>query len=344
MITKREVVQMVIGNHTPPYIPWAFKFTQNAAKKLEAHWGKENFEKKLGNHILFLGNDYGFYESMGNDRYKDYFGVTWDRSIDKDIGNVNDPILANPGDLHTYEFPDPISDRIFGDMEEKIEAYPDRYRLFQIGFSLFERAWTLRGMENLLMDFILDPDFVRELFQKIADYNIAQVKKAVSYDIDAVYFGDDWGQQKGLIMGPQTWNEFIKPDLKRMYDTVRDAGKAVFIHSCGDVDNLFDSLVDIGVNCFNPFQPEVMDIPKITRSYKGRLSFWGGLSTQKTLPYGSSDEVKTESQKLIELGSDGNLIFAPAHNIQEDVPIENMLAAIETVQSQPGYLDINTHS
>ncbi len=334
MITKRDVVKMVIDNHPPPYVPWAFKFTQNAGKKLEAHWGKENFEEKLGNHILFLGDDYGFYEPMGNDCYKDYFGATWDRSIDKDIGNVKDSILASPEDLDTYTFPDPLSDRIFGDMEEKIAAYPDRYRLFQIGFSLFFFSLTLRGMENLLMDFILNPDFVRKLFQKIADYNISQVKKAVTYNIDAIYFGDDWGQQRGLIMGSQWWGEFIKPELKRMYDAVRDAGKAVFIHSCGDVDELFDDLVDIGLNCFNPFQPEVMDIQKIIRVYKGRLSFWGGLSTQKILPYGSPEDVRKESQRLIELGCDGNFIFAPAHNIQGDVSLENMLAAIETVQAQ----------
>ena len=138
-------------------------------------------------------------------------------------------------------------------------------------------------------------------------------------------------------MGPPLWREFIKPELKRMYDAVREAGKAVFIHSCGDVDEIFDDLVDIGVNCFNPFQPEVMDIHSIAKAYKGRLSFWGGLSTQQTLPYGSPEDVQKESQKLIDLGRDGNIIFAPAHNIQGDVSLEKMLVAIETVQAQPGY-------
>ena len=94
----------------------------------------------------------------------------------------------------------------------------------------------------------------------IADYNIAQLKEASKYDIDAICFGDDWGQQSGLIMGYDTWKEFIYPQLKRMYKAVHDEGKYVFIHSCGDVDELFDDLVDIGLNCFNPFQPEVMDV------------------------------------------------------------------------------------
>ena len=113
------------------------------------------------------------------------------------------------------------------------------------------------------------------------------MQQALTYDIDAVYFGDDWGQQRGLQMGPSTWRTFILPQLRRMYATVRRAGKLVMIHSCGDVDELFDDLVDAGVNCFNPFQPEVMDIWQLLPAYRGRLAFHGGLSTQRTLPFGT---------------------------------------------------------
>ena len=104
------------------------------------------------------------------------------------------------------------------------------------------------------------PDFVHELLTTITDYNITQAQKAMQYDIDAVYFGDDWGMQKGLQMGPRLWKKFIYPQLQRMYGAVKEQGKYVFIHSCGDVDELFDLLIDIGLDCFNPFQPEVMDV------------------------------------------------------------------------------------
>ncbi len=213
--------------------------------------------------------------------------------------------------------------------------------MFHIGFSLYERAWTMRGMEDLMMDFIEHPDFVHELLNTIADYNIAQIREAVKYDIDAVYFGDDWGQQRGLQMGPKTWREFIYPVIRRMYGEVREAGKYVTIHSCGDVDELFDDLIEIGLNCFNPFQPEVMDVDVLMARYRGRLSFHGGLSTQKILPYGSVDDVRTETRYLLDLGKEGGYIFAPAHSVEGDVPLENMLAFIEEVKSQPGFANIS---
>ena len=118
---------------------------------------------------------------------------------------------------------------------------------------------------------------------------------------------------------------------------VRSANKYVMIHSCGDVDELFDDLIEIGVNCFNPFQPEVMDVASLMRQYRGRLAFHGGLSTQRTLPYGTVPDVRKETQKLLALGRDGGYVFGPAHDVEGDVPLENMLAFIEIIQAQPGY-------
>jgi len=334
-MTGREIVRMVFEGKKPPYVPWSCGFTVEAREKLVGRFG-DGLEGALQNHLLTLGNDIGFFDKIGKDLFRDVFGVVWDRSIDKDIGNIRGSILKTPS-LRGYTFPDPLDERFFSDIPGKLDEWGDRFRVFSVGFSLFERAWTLRGMENLLTDMVLNPGFVHTLMDAIADYNIEMVTEALRYDIDAVYFGDDWGQQSGLIMGPALWHEFLRPALARMYRTVRKEGRYVMIHSCGDVDELFEELISLGVNCFNPFQPEVMDVFDLLDRFRGRLSFHGGLSTQRTLPYGSVDDVRDETLRLIGAGAAGGYIFAPAHDVEGDVPLENMLAFLETVHSQPGF-------
>jgi len=338
-VTKREVTRLAVQGQRPPYVPWSFGFTHEARAKLDAHWGAAHVDDRLQNHLLGLGNGIGFFTDIGHDCVRDVFGVVWDRSVDKDIGIVKGSVLPEPT-LAGYKFPNPLDDRFFADIPDQLARHGDLYRVFSIGFSLYERAWTLRGTENLMMDFIEQPAFVHELLNAIADYNIAQVRAALRSDIDAVYFGDDWGQQHGLQMSYAMWCEFIRPVLARMYGVVRSAGKAVFIHSCGDVDELFDDLIEIGVNCFNPFQPEVMDVGALMKKYHGRLAFHGGLSTQRTLPHGTVADVCAASRRLLGWGRNGGYIFAPAHAVEGDVPLENMLAFIEEAQNQPGFNEI----
>lgn len=335
-MTKREVVKAALNGESPPHTPWSFRFTAEPKEALCEHYGcaAEDLIAHTGCHILELGSDIGFFEEVGADLHRDVFGVIWDRSMDKDIGMPSSYLIREHSDLDKLEFPDPCDSRFFQDIERRIDRFPDRFRLFDLGFSLYERAWTLRSMEDLLVDMIEEPEFVHALFARIADYNVAQVRKALEYDIDAIYYGDDWGQQHGLIMGGGKWQNFLRPQLERMYGVTRSAGKFQFIHSCGDVDELFDDLIAIGLNCFNPFQPEVMDVAALHDQYKGRLSFWGGLSTQHTLPHMDESAVRNESRRLLEMGRSGSYIFSPAHAVESDVPLANILAFIDEAGKQ----------
>src|SRR5450759_1733146 len=170
MMNKREIVKLALAAQPLPYTPWSFGFTQEAFEKLVQHYGTHDLEDILQNHILTVADTYGFFTDIGNDCVRDLFGVIWDRSVDKDIGNVRGQILPEPT-LKGYAFPDPHDPQLYQDIETRISRYGDRFRIFDIGFSLYERAWTLRGMVALMMDFLDNPAFVHQLLNTIADYN-----------------------------------------------------------------------------------------------------------------------------------------------------------------------------
>jgi uroporphyrinogen decarboxylase len=333
-MTRREVVKIVLDGGRPPYVPWHCDFTVEAGARLSECLGTTDLDEAVGNHFLELGDPIGFVEPLGEGRFRDPFGVVWNRNVDKDIGVVDGVVLAEPT-LARYRFPDPTASYYFHGVAEKIATRGDRFRVYCIGFSLFERAWTLRGIENLLVDFVENPGFVDDLFDAICDWNIELARKALEYDIDAIYFGDDWGQQTGLIMGPRHWRRFIRPRLARMYDVAKSAGKYQCIHSCGDVRPVLPDLIELGVDCINPFQPEAMPVRELLGTYRGRVTFYGGLSTQRTLPYGDVDEVRRKSRELLELGAGGGLVFAPSHAVVRDTPTGNMLAFLDELRSQP---------
>jgi len=142
---KRDVVRLAVEGRAVPYVPWHCGFTVEAAEKLRGHFGQEDLEQVLDNHFVKLGSDIGFFDDLGEDRLRDVFGVVWDRSVDKDIGIVFGCILPGPT-LKGYEFPDPLDRRFFENIPEELSRYADCLRVFKIGFSLYERAWTLRGM------------------------------------------------------------------------------------------------------------------------------------------------------------------------------------------------------
>jgi uroporphyrinogen decarboxylase len=288
----------------------------------------------LGNHLAFIRNRaVNSVREVKPHVFLDEWGVLWDRSLDRDIGTPVNCVLQEM-DLSRLRVPDPLDPDRYAHFTPTIEAHAHRYILAKFSYSLFERAWSLRGMENLMMDMVQNPSFVHELLDLITDYNLALLDHMAGYALDGAYFGDDWGCQRGLLMSPDMWRTFIKPRIRRMYGRAHEHGWDVFIHSCGNITAILDDIVEAGVDVFNPFQPEVIDIPVVLEQQAGKLAFYGGLSIQKTLPFGTAEEVRREVEQRLGLARRfGGYIVSPSHDMPPDVPVENVLAMLETLKS-----------
>ncbi len=332
-VTPRDRVLAAFAHQQPDRCPHQIGFTQAAHAKMVEYYGDPGWAGKMGNHFAVTGPALKWTEPRPG-YAQDAFGVLWNRTVDQDIGVVDHPQLSAPS-LGDYRLPDVDDPALYEHLPKWVETHPNHFRQGNIGFSLFERAWTLRGMDSLLMDMVLHPEFVEELLDAICDWNVRAVHHLAQHDLDCIGFGDDWGQQRGLIMGPSYWRQFIKPRLKRMYDAVHEHGMYVWIHSCGDVEELFGELVELGVDCFNPFQPEVLDVAQAKREHGDRLSFHGGVSLQQTLSHGTPEDVRAEVRRRIEVvGRDGGYIVAPCHAVTGDVPAANNHALLAEILAQ----------
>lgn len=337
-MTRRERVINAIRHIQTDIIPYNISLTHQEHEKVAAYLGDPDFESKIGNHLS--GVDYDGYLTEitpGSGYWKDDFGVVWNRNgADKDIGVIDGYVLPEPS-LNNYQFPILDAKRLRSEYEKLANNPDDTFKFCSIGFSMFERAWTLRGMENLLVDMITEPEFVDELLDAITAYNLRIVDMALEYNIDGFEFGDDWGQQVGLIMGPNYWRRFIKPRMAKMYARVKSKGKFVTQHSCGDIHEIFPDLIEIGLDVYQTFQPEIYNLSKVKEAFGSRLTFWGGISTQRLLPFATPEQVKEKVRETIKIMSaNGGYIAAPTHSVPGDVPPENIVAMVEVFKEKIG--------
>jgi uroporphyrinogen decarboxylase len=215
-MTPRERVLLAINHQQTDIVPYHIIYTSPIQKKLEEYYQTSKLDDVIGNHIVKYRLRIPDVE-VSPDHWRDGYNLIWDRTVDKDIGVVTNYPLTKR-DLSLVTFPNPKDERIYQGLPKFIEENPQRFRMASIGFALFERAWSLRNMQELLIDMIEAPDFVHELFEAITQTQLAILDEALKYDLDAILFGDDWGQQNGLIFGIRLWRKFIKPYIARLYD------------------------------------------------------------------------------------------------------------------------------
>ena len=238
-------------------------------------------------------------------------------------------------DIDAYQFPDPLAAGRYRDAKALVEKYHDDYLIFgDIEVTIFSLAHQLVGMEKLLIDMMMEAEYVVPLFQACAKYQTQVGLQLIKQGVDAIWFGDDFGTQTSLILPPETFREQLKPYYKQMVDSFKTAKPDIIpiLHCDGAVSELLDDIRDIGFEVFNPVQPGVPGhSPKEMKDNFGeKFCFWGAIDQQDLLPNGSDEALEMDIiEKITALGKDGGYMIAPAHIIQNDVSPERVKKFIE---------------
>jgi len=336
VITGRENYRRAIEFRGPDYLPLSFGcmfgwlYEKNEAKVAKI----QEIAKRFRNDIVGAGCWFGGTQPVAENsvrRWKDEWGTGWE----DDGHGAKTEIYPMEEGYHLLEgraFPDAEAPGRW-DWPKKVAAdRGDRYFQGSVWFTLFERLWMLRGFNNMLMDPYVDPANFFRLRDKVLEVNLSMIDKWIELGADGVYFSDDWGCQRGLLMNPDDWRKFYKPAYAAMFDRARRGGLHVWMHLCGDVSAIVEDLIDIGLSVLNPVQPQAMDVRQLSRDFGGKVCFWGGVDVQGTLVRGTAGEIRKEIDDLVQLFGrfNGGYIGGTSHSIMPETPLDNIITMYET--------------
>jgi len=241
--------------------------------------------------------------------------------------------LEDDNALDGYQAPDPHRPELYTNLERLIREHKDEYYIIgRIHCTIFESAWALRGFENMLVDFYLNPELAQRILDITKNYHLEVAKKMAEMGVDMIWLGDDIGAQDALLIPPEVWREFIKPGMAEIISAAKNINPELNIayHTCGKNYDIIPELIEIGVDVLNPLQTESMDPAVLKEKYGDRLAFFGAISVQSTLPFSTVKEVKKDFLEKKEiLAKNGGWICAPTHHVQLDTPLENYFALLE---------------
>jgi uroporphyrinogen decarboxylase len=265
----------------------------------------------------------------------DRWGVRWEGGIPAGLEwepriqayAVGHP-LADLSALEGYAFPDSQEPGMFGDMFDGID-HDRNLVLAEVPYLLFERAYLLMGMEAFFMAAVEQPEAVAALLGRIADYQIALIRRMISHGADAIRATDDYGGQKSLLMSQTMWRQLIKPELRRIVAATKEAGAMFFLHSCGHIMELVPDFVEVGVDVLDPIQAGANDHAKLKQLYGDRLSFMYGVNSQGALSQGTPEEVEADVRAcLAVLAPGGGYILGPDNSVA--IPEANYRAYLDS--------------
>ena len=348
-------VRMTLNHIVPDHPPADGTFCSQVWKKLRAHFGVHDDDKIMD----MLGFDFrqaviepsrefastavpapvevgvgvgsrNLVRVLPNDEFEDDRGIR--RVIDstKTYFNFTCHPLGGAESPDVFTFPNPDLPERYAHLSRQVQRFKDRYMIQIETGNIFRDAWELRGFEQFLMDTRINRAFTIRLLDRITEHKIADVSRMVEAGADIIQMAGDIAAGQGMMISPAWWRVEIKPRLARVVAATRRPGVYYYFHSDGAMQAVIPDLIEIGFDIVDPLQPECMDVVALKRRYGARITFHSTLSSQRTLPFGSVEDVRAEVRARIrELGQTGGLILAPSNVVQHDVPLENLLAVYD---------------
>lgn len=330
-LSKKERTRRALAREPVDKLPTQVNYTAAMAQKLAAwfHVPAAELDARLDNHLLRIGISHSNKRSADGLVAFDWWGAGWSTETEG-YWHSSAPMAAGT-DLDRYAWPDPREPALLEGAQRALSADgKTHFVIANFGFALFERAWSLRGFDNLLVDIMDRPAWVEALLDRITWIQVALARRFVALKVDGGYFGDDYGAQSSLLFSPRTWKQMFKPRLARMFAVFRDAGLPVILHSDGDIRAILPDLVDIGLTALNPIQPEVLDHQWLWQEFGNDLAFYGGISTQDVLLRDDAKAIRaaTETCMRVLAPRGTGLLVGPSHRMQSDIRPESVGAML----------------
>lgn len=355
----RHRVEMALNHETPDRCPMQISFTPEFAERLGAyfdingqkihnpHGGGNTYdlERALGEDMLLTSVGWANSYYLDDKAYTDEWGVGWKiQPYETPYGTghyteIACHPLSDENAIHGYQAPDPNRPELYADAQQMIREFRDEYWIVGVTVTtIFETAWALRGLEQLMIDMLMDPDVAGHILDIPYRYHLTAAKKLVEMGVDMIWTGDDVGSQDKMLISPRMWRQYLKPRMASFVAALKaiNPDLKVAYHTDGNVMPIIPELIEIGIDVLNPVQPASMNPAEVNRQFGDRLSFWGTIDEQRTLPFGSPGQVESEVvDRLATVGRKGGLILAPTHHVQLDTPMENFWAMVDTVLNTP---------
>jgi len=270
----------------------------------------------------------------------DEWGVTYRRGAEILAHPIRGPI-ASMADARAYRPPDPEAEHRLGQFPELVSRYKGKRAVCFFHRAAFMWSAYLMGLDRMLMDFLLEPELVETVMDKVLEANMTVVRRAIRAGAEVIGLGDDYCHNHGPMMSPGVFEHFILPRLKKMIDMIHEEGALCLKHTDGNIYPLLDMLVSAGPDCINPIEPRAgMQLRKVKQLVGHRLAIAGNIDCGELLPHGTVEEVRQAvRQAIADAAEGGGYIVTSSNSIHSSCRPENLLAMVAACKEFGSYED-----